>query len=83
MPPTLVVHPNGVAWVASSPLAKAILNRGGIVMGIDAFQTGSAVAPRDTSGRGFVNFNQTNDANRVQDILTALEYLRSRSKARQ
>ena len=50
-------------------------------MSIDAFQTGSAVAPRDTSARAFTAYNQTNDANRVQDILTALEYLRSRSKA--
>lgn len=50
-------------------------------MGIDAFQTGTAVAPRDTSNRAFVNFNQTNDAHRVQDILTALTYLRSRAKA--
>jgi dienelactone hydrolase len=79
--PTLIVHPNGVASVLSSPIAKALLNRGGIVMGIDAFQTGAAVAPRDTSNRAFASFNQTNDANRVQDILTALEYLRSRSKA--
>jgi dienelactone hydrolase len=79
--PTLIVHPNGVTSVLGSPLAKALLNRGGVVMGIDAFQTGTAVAPRDTSNRAFVNFNQTNDANRVQDILTALEYLRSRSKA--
>jgi dienelactone hydrolase len=79
--PTLVVHPSGIAWVSNAPLVKTILNRGGIVMGIDAFQTGTAVAPRDASNRAFVNFNQTNDANRVQDILTALEYLRSRSKA--
>src|SRR5687768_6941857 len=81
VPPTLVVHPSGTAWVSSAPLVKSILNRGGIVMGIDAFQTGTAVAPRDTSNRAFVYFNQTNDANRVQDIVTALEYLRSRSKA--
>jgi dienelactone hydrolase len=79
--PTLMVHPNGVAWVLNSALAKSILNRGGIVMSIDAFQTGTAVAPRDTSNSAFSVFNQTNDANRVQDILTALEYLRSRSKA--
>jgi dienelactone hydrolase len=79
--PTLVVHPNGIVSVSSSLLVKTLLNRGGIVMSIDAFQTGSAVAPRDTSNRAFANFNQTNDANRVQDILTALEYLRSRSKA--
>jgi Acetyl xylan esterase (AXE1) len=79
--PTLVVHPNGIASASSSPLVKTLLSRGGIVMSIDAFQTGSAVAPRDTSGRAFTAYNQTNDANRVQDILTALEYLRTRSKA--
>jgi dienelactone hydrolase len=79
--PTLVVHPKGVAGIAESALVKTILNRGGVVMSIDAFQTGSAVAPRDTSARAFTAYNQTNDANRVQDILTALEYLRSRSKA--
>jgi dienelactone hydrolase len=79
--PTLIVHPNGMASVASSSLARTLLNRGGIVMSIDAFQTGSAVAPRDTSNRAFVYFNQTSDANRIQDILTALEYLRSRSGA--
>ena len=33
------------------------------------------------AARGFASYNQTNDANRVQDILTALEYLRNRSKA--
>ena len=81
MAPTLVVHPNGLAGVVGSALAKTILSRGGIVMSIDAFQTGSAVAPRDTSARAFTAYNQTNDANRVQDILTALEYLRDRSKA--
>jgi Acetyl xylan esterase (AXE1) len=79
--PTLVVHPDGIASVSSSPLVKTLLDRGGIVMSIDAFQTGSAVAPRDTSARAFTAYNQTNDAGRVQDILTALEYLRSRSKA--
>ena len=79
--PTLVVHPNGIASVSSSALVKTLLSRGGIVMSIDAFQTGSAVAPRDTTARAFTAYNQTNDANRVQDILTALEYLRSRSKA--
>jgi dienelactone hydrolase len=79
--PTLIVHPNGTAWALNSALVKTILNRGGIVMAIDAFQTGTAVAPRDTSNRAYLHFNQTNDANRVQDIVTALEYLRSRSKS--
>ena len=81
--PTLIVHPEGVAWVISSSqsangLVKGILDRGGIVMGIDAFQTGSAKAPRNSGAPGFTWFNQTDDANRVQDILTALAYLRNR-----
>jgi hypothetical protein len=42
---------------------------------IDAFQTGKAVAKRDQSGRHFSTFNKTDDANRVQDILTALAFL--------
>ncbi len=81
VPPTLVVHPAGLAAVTNLPLVKTLQSRGGIVMSIDAFQTGTAVAPRDTSNRAFANFNLTNDAARVQDILTALEYLRNRSKA--
>jgi dienelactone hydrolase len=79
--PTLVVHPKGIAAVVNSALVRTLLNRGGVVMSLDAFQTGSAVAPRDTTARAFTSYNQTNDANRVQDIVTALEYLRSRSKA--
>jgi dienelactone hydrolase len=79
--PTLVVHPEGVAGAMKSALVKTILSRGGVVLTIDAFQTGGSVASRDTSARGFTSYNQTDDANRVQDILTALEYLRNRSKA--
>ena len=85
--PTLIVHPDGVAWVMSSAgkpdgLVNGILGRGGAVLAIDAFQTGAAKAPRDRNKRAFTVFNQTDDANRVQDILTALTYLQSRSSAR-
>jgi dienelactone hydrolase len=85
--PTLIVHPKGVAWVLSSSrstagLVRRILDGGGAVLGIDAFQTGSAKAPRDRNKRAFTVFNQTDDANRVQDILTALAYLQSRSNAK-
>ncbi len=84
--PTLVVHPDGTAWVLSSSestngLVKGLLARGGAVLGIDAFQTGRARAPRDKSKRFFTTFNQTEDACRVQDILTAIEYARSRASA--
>jgi dienelactone hydrolase len=83
-PPTLLVHPEGAAWALSSSessdgLVRSLLARGGAVLAIDTFQTGSARAPRDRSKRFFTTFNQTDDANRVQDILTSLEYLRSRT----
>jgi dienelactone hydrolase len=85
--PTLIIHAKGVAWVLSSSrnaagLVKHILDGGGAVLGIDAFQTGSAKAPRDRNKRAFTVFNQADDANRVQDILTALAYLQSRSNAK-
>ena len=42
---------------------------------ITVFQTGAAVAPRDRSHPMFLTFNKTDDAERVQDILTALRWL--------
>jgi dienelactone hydrolase len=85
--PTLIVHRDGVEWVTASSrkeggLVRSILDRGGVVMGIDAFQTGGAKASRNRNKRAFTVFNQTDDANRVQDILTALTYLQRRSNAK-
>jgi hypothetical protein len=66
-------------------LVNQLLRRGGVVMAIDAFQTGRARSPRDIAAAGqnaeryFTTFNRTDDANRIQDILTALTYLRTRA----
>jgi dienelactone hydrolase len=74
-PPVLAVHPDG-AEAARRDLAVArLLKSGRSVLMIDAFQTGSAVAPRDRSVRHFLTFNKSDDANRVQDILTSLAWL--------
>jgi hypothetical protein len=67
--PVVAVHPDGAeaarkTWPAGRP-----------GLAIDAFQTGSAVAPRDRSHRFFLTFNRSDDANRVQDILTAMRHL--------
>ncbi len=69
-PATLIVHPDGAE--AASKLAPSA----GAALMIDAFQTGSAVAPRDRSHQFFLTFNKSDDANRVQDILTALKFLK-------
>jgi len=80
--PLLVVHPEGSAAAWKSKPVQAAIAAGRPVMAIDAFQTGSAVAVRDRSHRYFLTFNKSDDANRVQDILTALAFLRSQGSAK-
>ncbi len=71
----LVVDPNGSAAARDTAKVRDLVKAGRPVLMIDAFQTGSAVAPRDRSHKFFLTFNRSDDANRVQDILTALAYL--------
>jgi dienelactone hydrolase len=73
--PALLVDPAGAEAARNSPEAQELLRAGRAVLLIDAFQTGSAVANRDQSASHFLTFNKTDDANRVQDILTALAFL--------
>ncbi|MBL8212298.1 MAG: acetylxylan esterase [Bryobacterales bacterium] len=73
---TLVIHPEGAEKARTSPEAQKAINAGHSVLAIDAFQTGTAVAPRNTNARHFLAFNRTEDAHRVQDILTALAFLK-------
>ena len=72
---TLIIHPDGAEAARQSTQATQATEAGRTVLAIDAFQTGSAVAPRDRSHRYFLTFNRSDDANRVQDILTAIAYL--------
>ena len=74
-PPVLVVHPDGAEAARRTPEVARLVEAGRSVLIIDAFQTGSAVAPRDRSVKNFLTFNKSDDANRVQDILTALAWL--------
>jgi dienelactone hydrolase len=73
---TLVVHPGGAELARDSAAARRAAADGHAVLAIDAFQAGSAVAPRDRSARHFLTFNRTEAANRVQDILTAVAFLK-------
>jgi dienelactone hydrolase len=72
----LVVHPDGAQAAQQIPEVQEMIRRGDSVLAIDAFQTGSALAPRDRSVKHFLAFNQTDDACRAQDILTALAFLK-------
>ena len=66
LPSTLHVAEDGAA---SGPLS------------LTAFQTGGAVAPRDRTHRHFLTFNRSDDASRVQDILTALRWMQLKGVA--
>lgn len=68
-PATVIVHPEG----AAAGRARVEGRRSTLVLTV--FQTGTAVAPRDRSHRHFLTFNKSDDAERVQDILTALAWL--------
>ncbi len=77
---TLLVHSDGkdALYASARPLVQSLLDRGHLVMSIDAFNTGAARAGRDRSDRFFTTYNRTDDSNRVQDVLTAIAYLRKR-----
>jgi hypothetical protein len=74
-PPALVIHPDGAEAARKDPVVARLLQNGRAVLLIDTFQTGAAVAPRDRSVKMFLTFNKSDDANRVQDILSALAWL--------
>jgi hypothetical protein len=73
----LVVHPGGIEGASAheASLVEPLRRQGSLVASLDAFNTGSARASRDTSDRFFTTYNRTDDANRVQDVLTVLAWL--------
>lgn len=81
---TLVVHPDGLAGASAreATLVEPLRRGGRLVASIDAFNTGDARAPRDTGDRFFTTYNRTDDAHRVQDVLTALAWLKRRPGVR-
>jgi dienelactone hydrolase len=78
----LVVHPGGAAQARQSAIVRQLIEAKSSVLMIDAFQTGGAVAPRNSSAQFFLTFNQSDDANRVQDILTALKFLSAKGNSK-
>jgi len=72
----LVVHPDGAKPARPIPAVQDLIAKRASVLLIDTFQTGGAVAPRNRSVKHFEAFNQTDDACRAQDILTALAFLK-------
>jgi len=80
--PILLVHPAGAEVAERSELGRTLAVRGAPLLLIDTFQTGVAMAERDIASAGrnaeayYHVFNRSDDANRVQDVLTAIAFLR-------
>ena len=72
---TLVVHPDGAEAARRDARVAELIRAGKAVLLIDVFQTGGAVAPRDLTKQFISTFSASDDANRVQDMLTALRFL--------
>jgi dienelactone hydrolase len=79
---TLVIHPHGAEAARHTPLVQGLIDSGRSVLMIDTFQTGASRAYRNRSNRYFLTYNRSDDANRVQDILTALAFLKSNYSGR-
>ena len=79
--PALYLDAKGIANAIKSEKVQGWLNDKRPVLLIDAFQTGSAREPRDRKGDSqFLTYNVSDDAARVQDVLTALRWLSARKR---
>jgi len=92
-PATLIVHAEGKAALIDvergepGRLISGLLERGHAVMAIDPFLIGEYNSPferarRERKGNYFSTFNPTDDAVRVQDVLTSIVYLKGRRDVR-
>lgn len=80
----LIAHSEGKAALIEDDrpgsLVSELIARESVVLAIDCFLTGEAdTVDERAKGQFFTTFYRTDSAERVQDLLTALAYLRSRT----
>jgi dienelactone hydrolase len=80
--PILVVHPGGSLAALRSGSVQNFLRSGRPVLVIDPFTSGRARAERESLDAYFLSYNRTDDAIRVQDILTALAFLKGQGNGK-
>jgi dienelactone hydrolase len=80
--PALYLDSKGIASGLKSAKVQEWIQQKRPVLLIDAFQTGSAREPRERKDSQFLTYNVSDDAARVQDVLTALRWLSARKHGR-
>jgi dienelactone hydrolase len=79
--PVLLVDPEGAEAALRSDIGKEIMRAGRPILMIDVFTADSARATQASLDPYFLSYNRGDDAERVQDILTALGFLHTQTKA--
>jgi dienelactone hydrolase len=79
--PVLVVNPGGIAAAKGSPLVKDFVADDRSVFILEAYQPGLE-RQRASTGRYFYSYNLSDSAIRVQHVLTALAFLKERTKGK-
>lgn len=80
--PVLIVHPDGSEAGRHMNVAEQARRDGRPVLSIDPFRNHPSRAQKEQRDEYFFSYNRTEAALRVQDILTALEFLKEQSRAR-
>jgi len=78
--PVLVLHPEGAAAAERTELGKQLLKSNRPVLMIDPFMSGDLRSRQFQVDDYFLSYNRTEEAERVQDVLTALAFLKARTK---
>lgn len=80
--PALVAHSGGVNAALHTDSVAQLLHSGRPVMILEPFKSGPGRLDRERLDKYFLSYNRSDSADRVQDILTALAFLKSRYSGR-
>lgn len=76
----LLIHPAGAAAAVRTILGAEIVRSKRPVLAIDVFHSAMARRAHERSENYFLSYHRTDDAQRVQDILTALSFLKRQGR---
>jgi hypothetical protein len=74
--PVLLIHADGAAAALREPLADQVLRAGRPLLAIDPFRSSPEQLQNYRAREYYLSYNQTEDAYRAQDIITALAFLK-------
>ncbi len=80
--PVLIVDSEGVKAALHTEFTKDVLRSGHPVLIINTFEAAGERAKQSQNDRYFFSYHRSDDAERVQDILTALAFLESKVKGK-